>query len=127
MTKAYDEIIASAADVLANTLRGAAAAGRERDVYVWAIHTTAESNGGLYVGFEAPAEIPMGRLEIVRPRNAERWASVPYSSMRAHLAAACMSVPILPLETRAPAFVDVSWEHQAGRPSIKASNPIRCF
>lgn len=93
----YDNIISDFAGVLASFMRGAAQAGRQGDVYVWAIHTTAEHDGGLYVGFDAPAGIPLSRLEVARPVNGLRWAEIPYSGMRSALWHACRSLPILPI------------------------------
>ena len=96
----YDAIISDAAERLAAFLREAGRAGRDGDVYVWAIHTTAESDGALFVGYDAPNE-PIGRLEVVRPNGAQRWSGVAYSAMHSQLWHACRNVPILPIPRNA--------------------------
>lgn len=86
----YRAIIADAAKRLETAIR----ASYGNPVHVWAVFTTDAAPGRLHIGLSAP-EAPLGGFEVVRPRNAERWAAVPYSHMYSRLYDACHNTPIL--------------------------------
>lgn len=99
MTVEYDRLIAGAADLVAETMHQASAAGVAPAVCVWAIYTTDDADGYLYPGTSYPDGVPLSLAELVRPPAPYRtWACVPYSRLRFALHEVCRRLPILPLE-----------------------------
>lgn len=92
----YDAIIRAAAAKLQRVLADAIAESRTSEVAVWAIHTTAERNGYFHIGYDYPADVPIGGLTIIRPLYGS-WGSIPFSALERELHAAARRAPILPI------------------------------